>query len=136
MPVSTLKTATWSSCSRTMRRFHTRTSLTWKSTGKMACASLRSRPVLCRSRNCMFGKEAFKVGLEELGHTVEDRGENRLAFKYRIGGGRFKDREISIGVEVPPDFNVTCPTGPHLSPRLIPINPNGAGNDRATESPN
>ena len=84
----------------------------------------------------MFGKEAFKVGLEELGHTVEDRGDSRVSFKYRIGAGRFKDREVSIGVEVPPDFNVTCPTGPHLSPRLILINPSGAGNDRAMESPN
>jgi hypothetical protein len=84
----------------------------------------------------MFGKEAFTEGLQQLGHVVEDRGANRLAFKYQIRAGRFKDREITVGVEVPPDFNVTCPTGPHLSPRLIPINPNGTGNDRAMESPN
>jgi hypothetical protein len=84
----------------------------------------------------MFGKESFMAGLQELGYTVEDRGETRLAFKYTIGDGRFKGTEISIGLEVPQDFNVTCPTGPHLSPRLIPLNGNGAGNDRAVESPN
>jgi hypothetical protein len=83
----------------------------------------------------VFGKEAFSEGLAELGYAVEDRGDNRVAFKYLVGAGRFKDREISVGIDVPADFNVTCPTGPHISPRLIPINPSGAGNDRATESP-
>ena len=82
-----------------------------------------------------FGKEAFKDGLETLGYSVEDRGDARLAFKYQIGVGRFQDHEIMVGVEVPADFDVTCPSGPHISPRLIPINPNGSGNDRAHESP-
>jgi len=84
----------------------------------------------------MFGKGAFTEGLQQLGYVVEDRGDNRLAFKYQIAAGRFKDTEIVVGVEVPTDFDVTCPTGPHISPRLIPINPNGTGNDRAVESPN
>jgi hypothetical protein len=84
----------------------------------------------------MFGKEALKEGLKQLGYDAEDRGDNRIAFKYTIGAGRFKDQTILVGIEVPADFNVTCPTGPHISPRLIPINPNGAGNDRAAESQN
>lgn len=84
----------------------------------------------------MFGKQAFSEGLKELGYVPEDLGENRLAFEYTIGAGRFKDKVIKVGVEVPTDFNVTCPTGPHISPRLIPINPSGAANDRAAESQN
>lgn len=84
----------------------------------------------------MFGKEAFSAGLKELGYEAEDCGGNRIAFKYVIGAGRFKDQAIKVGVEVPGDFNVTCPTGPHISPRLIPINPSAAGNDRAADSPN
>src|SRR5690348_1093680 len=84
----------------------------------------------------MFGKEAFSEGLKQLGYVPEDRGDNRLAFKYTVGAGRFKDTTVNVGIEVPADFNVTCPTGPHISPRLIPINPNGAGNDRAADSPN
>ena len=84
----------------------------------------------------MFGKEAFSNGLKQLGYDPQDKGDNRVAFSYTIKAGRFKDREIHVGVEVPGDFNVTCPTGPHISPRLIPINPGGAGNDRATESAN
>ena len=84
----------------------------------------------------MFGKDAFTEGLKQLGYAPEDRGDNRVAFKYKIGSGRFKDTELKIGIEVPQDFNVTCPTGPHISPRLIPINGNAPGNDRAVESPN
>lgn len=84
----------------------------------------------------MFGKEAFIEGLRQLNYSPEDRGENRVAFGYTIGAGRFKDKVITVGIEVPPDFNVTCPTGPHISPRLIPINTNAPGNDRAAESPN
>lgn len=84
----------------------------------------------------MFGKQAFSDGLRVLGYDPEDRGDNRVAFKCTIGAGRFKDRVITVGIEVPADFNVTCPTGPHISPRLIPINTNAMGNDRAAESPN
>lgn len=84
----------------------------------------------------MFGKQAFSEGLKQLGYCPEDLGDSRLAFPYTIATGRFKDQAVKIGIEVPADFNVTCPTGPHLSPRLIPINPNGTGNDRAVDSPN
>jgi hypothetical protein len=83
----------------------------------------------------MFGKQAFIEGLKALGHEPEDKGDNRVAFKYRIAAGRYADREITIGIEVPTDFNVTCPTGPHISPRLIPINPSGTANDRSADSP-
>lgn len=84
----------------------------------------------------MIGIEAFNAGLKELGYEAEDLGGNRIGFTYLIGAGRFKDQTIKVGIEVPADFNVTCPTGPHISPRLIPINPGAAGNDRAAESPN
>lgn len=83
----------------------------------------------------MFGKEAFVQGLQELGYTTEDFGPTRVVFSYTIKEGRFKDRAIKLGIDVPADFNVTCPTGPHISPCLIPINPNGTGNDRAANSP-
>ena len=82
----------------------------------------------------IFGKEAFAAGLMELGYQPEDLGENRLAFNYTIRTGRFDGQVIKVGVEVPPDFHVTCPTGPHVSPRLIPINPNGGPHDRAADS--
>ncbi|HKS06045.1 MAG TPA: hypothetical protein VJR92_07000 [Gemmatimonadaceae bacterium] len=84
----------------------------------------------------MFGKQAFSEGLAALGYDAHDKGDNRVAFAYLIKAGRFADKSIRVGLEVPPDFNVTPPSGPHISPRLIPVNPGGAGNDRAAESPN
>jgi hypothetical protein len=83
----------------------------------------------------VFGTEAFAAGLKELGYAPEDSGNNRVAFGYTIAAGRFKGQVVRIGLEVPPDFHATCPTGPHVSPRLIPINANGGPNNRATDSP-
>ena len=83
----------------------------------------------------MFGKEAFNAGLKEQGYETEDGGGNLTIFKYVIGAGRFNGQTIKVGIDIPPDFNVTCPTGPHISPRLIPINTGALGNDRAAESP-
>lgn len=82
----------------------------------------------------IFGKEAFIQGLRDLAYTPEDRGDNRIAFAYEIKNGRLTGQSITLGIEVPADFNVTCPTGPHISPCLIPMNPNGAGNDRSAAS--
>jgi hypothetical protein len=83
----------------------------------------------------MFGKDAFIRGLQELGYAAESLEGNRIAFQYSIKDGRFRDRAIRVGIEVPADFNVTCPTGPHILPGLIPMNPQGSGNDRAATSP-
>jgi hypothetical protein len=83
----------------------------------------------------VFGKEAFAAGLKEHGYAPEDLGNNHLAFAYTVAAGRFKGQVIKMGLEVPPDFHATCPTGPHISPRLIPINPNGGPNNRAADSP-
>jgi hypothetical protein len=83
----------------------------------------------------IFGKEAFAGGLRELGHAPEDLENNRLAFTYTIPTGRFKDQVVKLGLEIPSDFNATCPTGPHVKPRLIANNPNGGPEDRAADSP-
>jgi len=83
----------------------------------------------------VLGKEAFSEGLKELGYAVEEMANNRVAFPYAVPTGRFKGQIVKIGLEVPPDFRATCPTGPHISPRLIPNNPNGGPENRAAESP-
>lgn len=83
----------------------------------------------------MQGKDKFIEELESAGYTVESLDGSKIAFEYAVINGKFKDRKIKIGLEIPTDFNITCPTGPHLSPRLIDLNPNGIGNDRAVESP-
>lgn len=69
-----------------------------------------------------MGLADFISGLKELGYEVEDLGRNRIAFRYEIPFGRFKAKEIKLGFQVPPDFNLTPPSGPHISPHLLPIN--------------
>jgi len=82
----------------------------------------------------ILGKELFIQGLRELGYDTQDSDNNRVSFSYRIEAGRFKDQTITVGIEVPLDFNVTCPSGPHVSPRLIPMNPQALDNGRSAES--
>jgi hypothetical protein len=83
----------------------------------------------------MVGKELFIEGLRQHGYAPNDLGENRVAFAYAINAGRFAGQTVTVGIEVPPDFSVICPSGPHISPRLIPQNSGGAGNDRSADSP-
>ena len=74
-------------------------------------------------------------GLAQLNYAPEDIGGAWVGFRYAIAAGRFSGTTINIGIEVPPDFNVTCPPGLHITPHLIPMNPSGGGNDRAAPSP-
>lgn len=84
-----------------------------------------------------MGKDKFIEELKNLGYEVQDKGDNRVAIDYLIANGRFKDTKIKIGFEIPTDFEVTPPSGPHISPRLLAINPNGPNhNERAHESAN
>lgn len=83
----------------------------------------------------MAGVEAFSSGLQDLDYVPENPGPNRVVFEYQIKQGRFAEKTIKIGIEVPPDFPVNCPTGPHINPRLIPIDTGALDNKRAAESP-
>lgn len=83
----------------------------------------------------MFGKDLFIKQLKQLGYTPEvQEGTPRVVFSYIIGAGKFKDRTITVGVEVPEDFAVTCPSGPHISPNLIPMNDHAVNNEKAVPS--
>lgn len=86
-------------------------------------------------KELLNGKDLFIDELKQLGCHPEDKGDNRVAFAHVIAEGNFATRTITVGVDVPPDFPVTPPTGPHILPRLIPMNPSGAGNDRSADSP-
>jgi hypothetical protein len=62
--------------------------------------------------------------LKALGYDVTDHGENKVSFPYVVPVGKFADTAIRLGFAVPPDFNLTPPTGPHITPKLLPANPN------------
>jgi hypothetical protein len=49
--------------------------------------------------------------------TVED---DRVTFNYTIQTGSYAGKTVKIGFVIPPDFPLSPPTGPHISPRLLP----------------
>jgi len=70
-------------------------------------------------------KKKFEDGLTELGYSVLLDEENRPHILHTIKIGRFKGYKVKIGFEIPADFELTPPSGPHISPKLIPIRPDG-----------
>lgn len=69
-----------------------------------------------------MARKDFINELNALGFAVEDRGQGRLAFRYTVELGKFTGQELLIGFVVGDDFPATPPTGPHLSPGLLPLN--------------
>lgn len=65
----------------------------------------------------------FVKQLEALGYAVEGKGEDRIAFRYKIPLGKFIGQEITLGFRIQDDFPANPPSGPHVSPRLLPQNP-------------
>ena len=68
-------------------------------------------------------QQDFVDQLRAMGYTPEERGENRLAFRYTIPVGRLTGQEIWLGLVVNGDFPANPPSGPHVSPRLLPLHP-------------
>src|SRR5262245_4593733 len=69
-----------------------------------------------------MARKDFIKQLEELGYTLEERGHGLLAFRYTIELGKFAGQEILLGLMVSDDFPATPPTGPNVSPELLPQN--------------
>lgn len=62
----------------------------------------------------------FITGLKELGFEPDDKGNDFVVFPYEIRVGKFAGQSIKLGLQVK-DMNP--PGGPHISPRLLPLNP-------------
>jgi hypothetical protein len=67
----------------------------------------------------------FVDGLRELGYAVQQPGPNRVTFPFKIEVGKFAGTVVEIGYDVPGDFNLQAPGGPHLKPHLLPITGGG-----------
>jgi hypothetical protein len=84
----------------------------------------------------MEGIQEFEGQLRLLGIEPKPLGPNRLGFPFEVPAGRFAGRQIEIGFEVPAAFPREPPSGPHLRPRLLPLNPGAAAHpDRSHQSP-
>jgi hypothetical protein len=69
-----------------------------------------------------MARAEFKKELGELGYEVEELDADRVVFPYEIPCGRLTGQTIKLGFAVPGDFPLNPPSGPHVSPRLLPIN--------------
>ena len=70
-----------------------------------------------------MGKQRFKQGLEELGYSVTEKDGQWLTINvFPIEEGRFAGKIIEVGFDVPSDFGLTPPHGPHVKPLLFPVN--------------
>ncbi len=72
------------------------------------------------------GIQEFARQLTALGYAPVVTGE-RLTFAYAVELGRFTGRTVTLGFKVPTDFDRTPPSGPHISPAIVPLNPNAGG---------
>jgi hypothetical protein len=71
------------------------------------------------------GVEVFLEGLRSLGYepiTLSDN-PNHVVIDYTVESGKFAATKVRLGFVVPPDFPITTPTGPHVSPRIHPTHP-------------
>src|SRR5262245_39474910 len=67
-----------------------------------------------------MSQEDFLAGLKALGYDAAEIAPGRVSFPYKVESGKFAGRDIRLGFDIPGDFNLTPPSGPHLSPRLLP----------------
>lgn len=71
-----------------------------------------------------MSRTIFMTELVALGYKPAERDGNFVVFPYSIPIGKMAGKEIALGLQVNGDFPLNPPPGPHVSPRLLPQNPN------------
>lgn len=66
----------------------------------------------------------FVSQLKQLKYDVTEMGGNKVSFPYEIPAGKFRGKQVYLGFDVPSDFPNTPPGGPHIKPRILPLNTN------------
>jgi hypothetical protein len=66
--------------------------------------------------------KSFCEQLRDLGYAVTEDG-NKVSFPFEIETGKRTGEKITLGFITFPDFLLNPPSGPHVSPRLLPQNP-------------
>jgi len=89
------------------------------------------------------GPAAFTAGLRALGYEPSplQQAPDHVVLNYSVEVGRFKGQTVRLGFVVPQDFPNTTPSGPHVSPQILPIHssndvPHPAGGIHQGMSPN
>ncbi|MET8682223.1 hypothetical protein ABZW18_32800 [Streptomyces sp. NPDC004647] len=79
-----------------------------------------------------LGPAGMIAGLREAGYTVEQR-DGFVVFDYTVEVGTHAGRSVRIALEQVPDWPLSAPHGPHVSPRLGhphgAVHPSGLGDE-------
>ncbi len=69
----------------------------------------------------MQGRDAFAAGLRELGIEPElsETNAQQLTFPWPIANGPRAGEEVTIGLEIPPNFPLEPPHGPCYRPAIL-----------------
>ncbi len=72
-----------------------------------------------------MSRQDFITQLRDLNYEATELPNNRVSFPYTIPVGKFAGQVIQLGFVVADDFPLNPPSGPHLSPHLLPIHSGG-----------
>jgi hypothetical protein len=67
--------------------------------------------------------ENFAEQLRDLGYEPEVMWEEVVVFGYEVPLGKHLGEIVKIGIHVPAGWSTVPPSGPFVSPRVLPINP-------------
>jgi hypothetical protein len=62
--------------------------------------------------------------LRALGHDVREPAAGVVEFPYKITVGPRTGEQVRLAFAIPPDFPLQPPSGPCISPHLLPLHPN------------
>jgi hypothetical protein len=67
-----------------------------------------------------MARSDFTQQLVALGYEVQDHGDGKISIPYVVPTGKFAEKSIRLGFVPPDDFPLNPPSGPHVSPELLP----------------
>jgi hypothetical protein len=82
--------------------------------------SIGPMPVSACTGTAAFTEELRTLGYEPKGLPAFP---DHVFFDYPVEVGRFAGQKVRLGFVVPADFPNITPSGPHVSPQLLPIHP-------------
>jgi hypothetical protein len=71
-------------------------------------------------------RDDFIKQFQELGFQIHVPNPEFIAFPFTVPVGRFAGTTITLAIRINGSMPMHPPTGPHISPRLLPLHP---GND-------
>lgn len=84
-------------------------------------------PTTVSDQNVQFGVVAFTDGLKAMGFDPLPLPgkQDHVVIDYKVECGKFAGQQVKLGFIVPPEFPLSPPSGPHVSPHVREIKTDG-----------